>query len=87
MRGIELRLEPSGRAEGLPISPRSRLISAGVVLLTLGLASGLHAGRTRRGPLEFATEREKSQAEFAASSIEHDNPQNIRNPSRGGLFR
>jgi hypothetical protein len=46
VRGVELHVKPLGRAGGLGISPGSCLISAGVVVLTLGLAPGLQAGRT-----------------------------------------
>ena len=46
MRGVEWHVKPLGRGGGLGKSPRSCLISAGVVVLTLLFAPGLQAGRT-----------------------------------------
>jgi type VI secretion system (T6SS) effector TldE1-like protein len=69
VRDAKLHGKPSGRAGGLGI--RSSLISAGIVVLALGFAPVLQAGRIGASISETSQSKHYDwQAEFAASSIE-----------------
>jgi hypothetical protein len=90
VRGAELDVKPLRRAWGLD-SPGSCLISVGVVVLALGFAPGLQAGRTGASISETtqqsATERKTWQAEFATSSIDRDSfPEYLETDSAAASF-